>query len=117
MADKKQRNHLPDLVSEFSNKIQYHVNECKDKGLPPHIYHEDLHSAGMVGLHQALATYKPNRGSKFSTWASMKIKKAMDAHITSGGGDSNAVDFKHIQRARKFNENLKNQKPDIPEED
>ena len=117
MADEKERDHLPDLITEWSPKIQFHVNKFKKGGLPPHIDHEDLHGAGMVGFYRALESYKPSGGSKFSSWASMKIEKAMQEHITSGGGDSSAVDYSHYKKAKKFASNQKAKKAsELPED-
>ena len=128
MTDKKQRDHLPDLVAEYSPKIKYHMKEYGRKGLPPHIDHDNLYEAGLKGLYQALESYKSSGKSNMSSWASMKIKHAMTAHITHGHGDPNAVPFKMIQEAKKFEEDFKNKQlaesaeptvpstPDIPED-
>ncbi|HUA39682.1 MAG TPA: FliA/WhiG family RNA polymerase sigma factor [Candidatus Sulfopaludibacter sp.] len=45
--------------------------------LPEHVSHEDLHSAGLVGLLQALRNFNPACGSSFETYARVRIRGAM----------------------------------------
>jgi len=45
--------------------------------LPEHVSHDDLYSAGLVGLLQALRNYDPTRGSSFETYARFRIHGAM----------------------------------------
>lgn len=106
MADDKEKDHLNDLLTEWSPTINMHVNKFKKAGLPPHIDHEDLHAAGMHGLIDALHKYSPNRGAKFSTYAASRIIGKMRDHITSGG-DVNAVDYHHIKAAKDFTKKLR----------
>lgn len=40
----------------------------------PGIEYEDLFQIGSIGLLQAIRTYQPGHGAKFSTWAVLKIK-------------------------------------------
>ncbi len=115
MADNKKRDHLNDLLTEWAPTVNLHVNKFRKSGLPPHIDHEDLHSAGMHGLIDALHKYTPDRGAKFSTYAAQRIVGKMKDHITSGG-DTSAVDYHHIQQAKKFMAQRK-AKAETPEED
>ena len=113
MAEEKktsERNHLNDLLTEWSPTINLHVNKFKKAGLPPHIDHEDLHHAGFHGLMEAFHDFKPGMGAKFTTYAAHKIKGRMKNHITSNG----AVDYKHIQDAEKWTK--ANVKPKTEEE-
>jgi len=45
--------------------------------LPEHVSHDDLHSAGLVGLLQALRNYDPACGTSFETYARVRIRGAM----------------------------------------
>jgi len=54
------------LVASVAKKI-------KDR-LPPHVDIEDLISVGAIGLMQAVDRFEPERGNKFSTFATFLIK-------------------------------------------
>jgi RNA polymerase sigma factor for flagellar operon FliA len=45
--------------------------------LPEHVDHDDLNSAGLVGLLQALRNYDPSCGSSFETYARLRIRGSM----------------------------------------
>lgn len=45
--------------------------------LPDHVDHDDLHSAGLVGLLHALRHYDPACGTSFQTYARLRIRGAM----------------------------------------
>ena len=45
--------------------------------LPEHVSHDDLHSAGLVGLLQALRNFDPTCGSSFETYARIRVRGAM----------------------------------------
>lgn len=45
--------------------------------LPEHVSRDDLHSAGLLGLLQALRNYDPTCGSSFETYARVRIRGAM----------------------------------------
>jgi RNA polymerase sigma factor for flagellar operon FliA len=45
--------------------------------LPEHVSHDDLHSAGLIGLLQALRNYDPTCGSSFETYARVRVRGAM----------------------------------------
>ena len=45
--------------------------------LPDHVSHDDLHSAGLVGLLQTLRNFDPTCGSSFETYARIRIRGAM----------------------------------------
>jgi RNA polymerase sigma factor FliA len=46
-------------------------------GLPTNIDHEDLASAGIVGLMEAIRKYEPGRGIKFESYAAQRIRGAI----------------------------------------
>ncbi len=45
--------------------------------LPASVDFDDLVSAGLIGLMQALERYKPEKGFKFKTYAEFRIRGAM----------------------------------------
>jgi RNA polymerase sigma factor for flagellar operon FliA len=45
--------------------------------LPEHVSHDDLRSAGLIGLLQALRNYDPTCGSSFETYARVRVRGAM----------------------------------------
>ena len=47
------------------------------KGLPPNIEYDDLVSDGTVGLMKAWENFDPNRGVKFETYASYRVRGEM----------------------------------------
>jgi len=45
--------------------------------LPPHVDGEDLYSAGLTGLLNAVRQYNPNAGTSFETYARVRIRGAV----------------------------------------
>jgi RNA polymerase sigma factor for flagellar operon FliA len=45
--------------------------------LPDHVSHDDLRSAGLIGLLQALRNYDPTCGTSFETYARVRVRGAM----------------------------------------
>jgi len=45
--------------------------------LPEHVDHDDLNSAGLIGLLQALRNYDPASGSSFEAYARLRVRGAM----------------------------------------
>jgi len=45
--------------------------------LPDFVDHDDLHSAGLIGLLQALRNFDPNSGTPFESYARQRIRGAM----------------------------------------
>ena len=60
--------HLP-LVHHFARRMQTRAGEIMDL--------DDLVSAGCLGLLDAVASYAPDRGYRFSTYAAPRIRGAM----------------------------------------
>ncbi|MGI6413531.1 MAG: sigma-70 family RNA polymerase sigma factor [Syntrophomonadaceae bacterium] len=58
-----------DLVKQIVDRI--------DVKLPPHWDREDMLSYGFIGLMEAINRYQPDKGVKFSTYASIRIKGAI----------------------------------------
>ena len=45
--------------------------------LPPHVDSEDLYSAGLLGLVNAIRQYNPKMGTAFATYARVRIRGAI----------------------------------------
>ncbi len=45
--------------------------------LPPHVDHEELFSAGLTGLLNAVRNYNPSAGTSFETYARLRIRGAI----------------------------------------
>jgi len=60
--------HLP-LVKTVVNRVAM--------GLPAHVDTEDLYSAGLAGLLQAIRQYDPTAGTAFETYARVRIRGAV----------------------------------------
>ncbi|MBI5183031.1 MAG: FliA/WhiG family RNA polymerase sigma factor [Nitrospinae bacterium] len=70
------------LVLEYAPIIKYIAHRIAFR-LPPYIEIDDLISAGIMGLIDALEKYDPSRGAKFRTYAEFRIKGAIMDEIRS----------------------------------
>jgi RNA polymerase sigma factor FliA len=64
------------LVVHYAPLVKY-VAGRMSVGIPTSIDHEDLASAGIVGLMEAIAKFEPGRGYKFETYAANRIRGAI----------------------------------------
>ena len=65
-----------DLLQRFAPLVR-HVVERVAAGLPKNVDHEDLYSAGVLGLLDAHAKFDTGKGVKFETYAVWRIKGAV----------------------------------------
>ena len=65
-----------ELVLEHMPQIKYIAQRISAK-LPSHVELNDLVSAGILGLLDAIEKFDPNRGVKFKTYAELRIKGAI----------------------------------------
>jgi RNA polymerase sigma factor FliA len=65
-----------ELLKRFSPLVR-HVVERVATTLPRNVDHEDLYSAGVLGLLDAHAKFDPRKGVKFETYAVWRIKGAV----------------------------------------
>lgn len=63
------------LIQALANRLAYSLPACLDA--------DDLASAGVIGLMDALAKYDPSRGATFKTYAEFRIRGAMLDEIRS----------------------------------
>ena len=64
------------IVLEHTPLIRYIVNRIAVR-LPSHIYLDDLHNTGVIGLMDAIEKYDPEKNCKFKTYAEFRIKGAI----------------------------------------
>jgi RNA polymerase sigma factor for flagellar operon FliA len=64
------------LVERYLPLVRYAVNRLA-MTLPDHVDRDDLNSAGLVGLLQALRNYNPASGTSFEGYARLRIRGAM----------------------------------------
>jgi RNA polymerase sigma factor for flagellar operon FliA len=64
------------LVREHLTLVQYVVSEIARR-VPDHVSRDDLVSAGMLGLAQAVRSFEPERGVPFDRFASTRIRGAV----------------------------------------
>lgn len=65
-----------ELILEHLPQIKYIAQRISAK-LPAHVELNDLVSAGIIGLLDAIEKFDPNRGVKFKTYAELRIKGAI----------------------------------------
>jgi RNA polymerase sigma factor for flagellar operon FliA len=65
-----------ELIVEHLPQIKYIAQRISTK-LPSHVELNDLVSAGILGLLDAIEKFDPNRGVKFKTYAELRIKGAI----------------------------------------
>lgn len=74
------RHHSPDAENALAQTYLPLVRSIMGRlamTLPDHVDQDDLNSAGLVGLLQAIRNYNPGSGSSFETYARMRIRGAM----------------------------------------
>ncbi len=64
------------IIRNYMPKVRYLAQKQKSR-VPAHIEYNDLLSAGMMGLMEALGKYRPESGFAFTTYAEGRIKGAM----------------------------------------
>lgn len=64
------------LIIEYSPLIKYIAHRIAMR-LPPHIELDDLMSAGVIGLIDAIEKYNPDKDTQFKTYAEIRIRGAI----------------------------------------
>lgn len=65
---------MPQSAEAYMPLVHSIASIVSGKGLPPSIDYNDLVSDGTVGLMKAMDNFDPNRGVKFETYASYRIR-------------------------------------------
>jgi RNA polymerase sigma factor for flagellar operon FliA len=68
--------HVESLIQEYAPLIKYIAQRLACR-LPASVCLEDLISAGVLGLMDAIEKYDPTRGTTFKTYAELRIRGAM----------------------------------------
>ena len=68
--------HVESLIQEYAPLIKYIAQRLACR-LPASVCPEDLISAGVLGLMDAIEKYDPTRGTTFKTYAELRIRGAM----------------------------------------
>ena len=74
---KKKKKALPKSIEAYMPLVHSIAAMISGKGLPPNIEYDDLVSDGTVGLMKAWENFDPNRGVKFETYASYRVRGEM----------------------------------------
>ncbi|MBW2615363.1 MAG: FliA/WhiG family RNA polymerase sigma factor [Deltaproteobacteria bacterium] len=91
--DKKSRE---DLILKYAPLVKYIADRMAIR-LPPNVSSEELTSAGIVGLYDALEKFDSEKGFKFQTYAEHRIKGAMLDELRKMGWASRFV-MKDVHR-------------------
>ena len=71
---KEERKKLPKSIEAYMPLVHSIASMVSGKGLPPSVDYNDLVSDGTVGLMKAWDNFDPNRGVKFETYASYRVR-------------------------------------------
>jgi RNA polymerase sigma factor for flagellar operon FliA len=74
MKTKKNSNRMPKSLEAYMPLVHSIASMVSGKGLPPSVDYNDLVSDGTVGLMKAWNNFDPNRGVKFETYASYRVR-------------------------------------------
>lgn len=71
-----------DMMLEYFSLVKIVAKKMTTR-LPASVDYDDLVSAGLIGLMQALERFKPEKGFKFKTYAEFRIRGAMIDELRS----------------------------------
>lgn len=74
--DTREEKYRQELIIEYLPLVKQ-IARRMSLGLPGHIDGDDLTSWGILGLLDALEKYRPEKGSQFKSYASLRIKGAI----------------------------------------
>jgi RNA polymerase sigma factor for flagellar operon FliA len=74
MKGKKESPRMPKSLEAYMPLVHSIASMVSGKGLPPNIDYNDLVSDGTVGLMKAWDNFDPERGVKFETYSSYRIR-------------------------------------------
>jgi RNA polymerase sigma factor FliA len=100
------------LIRELGPLVKY-IADRMAMHLPPGVSRDDLISAGILGLNEAIDRFDPEKKVKFKTYASYRIKGAMVDEVRKMGWASRSVirDHQRIEAARDVLKNKMEQEP------
>ncbi|MCF8075186.1 MAG: FliA/WhiG family RNA polymerase sigma factor [Desulfotignum sp.] len=93
--------HRESLIRELAPLVKY-IADRMAMQLPAGISRDDLISAGILGLNEAIDRFQPDKNVKFKTFATYRIKGAMVDEVRKMGWASRSVVRNHqrIEAAR-----------------
>lgn len=71
-----------DLITSHLGKVKYIADRFAAK-LPPSVERDDLYSAGVIGLIEAVERYDASRGVSFTTFAELRVRGAILDNLRS----------------------------------
>ncbi|MBI5399135.1 sigma-70 family RNA polymerase sigma factor [Candidatus Saganbacteria bacterium] len=77
MTKIKAKKNLPKSVEAYMPLVHSIAAMVSSRGLPPNIEYDDLVSDGTIGLMKAWENFDPDRGVKFETYSSYRIRGEM----------------------------------------
>ncbi|MCD4715479.1 MAG: FliA/WhiG family RNA polymerase sigma factor [Desulfobacterales bacterium] len=91
-----------DLILEYAPLVKYIADRMAIR-LPPNVSREEMMSAGILGLYDALDKFDSEKGCKFKTYAEHRIKGSMLDELRKMGWASRSVmkDVHRIEDALK----------------
>lgn len=101
------------IIRNYIPKVRYLAQKQKSR-VPAHIEYNDLLSAGMMGLMEALGKFRPESGFAFTTYAEGRIKGAMLDEMRRRDPLSRGTRalVKALQEAMDRYENKRGKRPD-----
>ena len=75
-SDRTDEQYMADMVHRHLPLVKVIVAKMRPN-LPSYADHEELHSAGVVGLVSAIERFDPTRGFCFETYASIRVRGAI----------------------------------------
>lgn len=104
-----------EMILKYTPLIKYIAHRLAMR-LPPHVSVEDLMSAGVIGLMDALDKFDPEKKVQFKTYAEFRIKGAMLDELRSLDWVSRSVRQKAAQLEKAY-QTLENKKGRAVEEE
>ncbi|MGB5157855.1 FliA/WhiG family RNA polymerase sigma factor [Desulfobacterium sp. N47] len=74
--EEEKENYREELILKYAPLVKY-ISDRLANRMPSHISRDDLNSAGIIGLFDAIENFDSSRGIKFETYASYRIRGAI----------------------------------------
>ena len=100
-AESPQPSNREEMILKYTPLIKYIAHRLAMR-LPPHVSVDDLMSAGVIGLMDALDKFDPEKKVQFKTYAEFRIKGAMLDELRSLDWVSRSVRQKAAQLERAY---------------
>lgn len=74
--EEEKESYREELIMKYAPLVKY-ISDRLATRMPSHISRDDLNSAGIIGLFDAIENFDSSRGIKFETYASYRIRGAI----------------------------------------